>query len=231
MATTAAAAAEQTESGEPAAAASGGAGSVAMEVEVKLRLPSAEAHARVAELLAANHAVTHQQENVFFDGAKGELSSKRVNLRLRFYNGDGKCVVTVKGKTVMADGIGRSTEEEEEIDPSFGRSCVEDPSNLLTASSPLLQSLPSRFVCPSFVCLGGFRNERSVFKWEGDTIELDETKFAFGTQYEIECETSKPEELKKKLEKFLAENGVPFCNSSSTKFGIFRAGKLPEYAH
>lgn len=44
-----------------------------MEVEVKLRLPSADAHAKVAKLLEPNHEVTHLQENVFFDGTNGEL--------------------------------------------------------------------------------------------------------------------------------------------------------------
>ena len=44
-----------------------------MEVEVKLRLPSAEAHAKIAKLLEPNHGVTHLQENVFFDGANEEL--------------------------------------------------------------------------------------------------------------------------------------------------------------
>ncbi|GJP54404.1 hypothetical protein CLOM_g13495 [Closterium sp. NIES-68] len=217
------------ESAAGAAAAGAGGAGVAMEVEVKLRLPNKEAHARVAELLAASHRVTHQQENVFFDGANGELSRNRIVLRLRFYNNDAKCVVTVKGKTVMADGIGRSTEEEEDIDPTFGRACVKDPSLLQSASTPLLSSLPNRFSCPEYVCLGGFRNTRGVFEWRGNTIELDETQFAFGTQYEIECETSQPEKLKAELGVFLQEHSVPFSNSSSTKFGIFRAGKLPEY--
>ena len=31
-------------------------------------------------------------------------------LRLRFYNGEEKCVVTVKGKTLLVDGIGKSSE-------------------------------------------------------------------------------------------------------------------------
>jgi adenylate cyclase class IV len=44
-----------------------------MEVEVKLRLPSAEAHGQIAKLLEANHEVTHLQENVFFDGSRGQL--------------------------------------------------------------------------------------------------------------------------------------------------------------
>lgn len=37
-------------------------------------------------------------------------SNNRVTLRIRFYNNDEKCVVTVKGKSVLVDGIGRATE-------------------------------------------------------------------------------------------------------------------------
>ena len=77
---------------------------------MKLRLEDAAAHEKVAALLAASHEVTHLQENVFFDGANQELSSKRMVLRLRFYNGDDRCVVSLKGKAVIIDGISRGSE-------------------------------------------------------------------------------------------------------------------------
>ena len=37
--------------------------------------------------------------------------------------------------------------------------------------------------------LGGFKNVRSDYDWEGFKLELDETKFDWGTVYEIEVET------------------------------------------
>lgn len=37
--------------------------------------------------------------------------------------------------------------------------------------------------------MGGFRNRRQEYAWEGCTLELDETYFEHGTLYEIECET------------------------------------------
>jgi adenylate cyclase class IV len=84
-----------------------------MEVEIKLRLPDGPTHEKVASLLGPKHEVTYLQENVFFDGAAQELSSKRTVLRLRFYNGDERCVATVKGKAVIIDGISRGTEVRE----------------------------------------------------------------------------------------------------------------------
>lgn len=37
--------------------------------------------------------------------------------------------------------------------------------------------------------LGGFKNVRSDFDFEGFKLELDETQFDWGTVYEIEVET------------------------------------------
>lgn len=41
-------------------------------------------------------ASTTPQENYFFDGSQQELESKRCVLRLRFYNGEEKVVITCK---------------------------------------------------------------------------------------------------------------------------------------
>jgi hypothetical protein len=49
-----------------------------LQVEVKLRLPDAAAHAKVASLLAASRQAVHDQENYFFDGANQELGQRRV---------------------------------------------------------------------------------------------------------------------------------------------------------
>jgi hypothetical protein len=44
----------------------------------------------------AYHVPLHAQENYFFDGSKGELNSKRVVLRVRFYDTDKKARLTLK---------------------------------------------------------------------------------------------------------------------------------------
>ncbi|KAH7427637.1 hypothetical protein KP509_10G052700 [Ceratopteris richardii] len=201
-----------------------------MEVEVKLRLPTAEAHQRVADLLAANHKVSHLQENVFFDGVNGELSSKKTVLRLRFYGADAhRCVVAVKGKAVIVDGISRVSEEEEEVaDAATAHSCLADPQRLFILDSSLINRVAKEFQVQSFACLGGFRNVRNVFHWKDLVLELDETQYPFGTSYEIECETSDAEHARSVLEDFLHQNGIPFSYSTTSKFATFRSGKLPE---
>lgn len=193
---------------------------------MKIRLDDALAHQKVAALLASNHQVTHLQENVFFDGAQQELSSKRAVLRLRFYNGDQRCVVTLKGKAVIIDGISRGSEVEEDIDVALARACVADPSQFIGSDCKLIQQIIREYKCEIFLCLGGFRNVRNVYDWEGVKLELDETHYAFGTTYEIECETNDPERFRQLLGELLDKNGITYRYSTISKFGIFRSGKI-----
>nr|XP_010928289.1 triphosphate tunnel metalloenzyme 3 [Elaeis guineensis]XP_010928290.1 triphosphate tunnel metalloenzyme 3 [Elaeis guineensis]XP_010928291.1 triphosphate tunnel metalloenzyme 3 [Elaeis guineensis]XP_010928292.1 triphosphate tunnel metalloenzyme 3 [Elaeis guineensis]XP_010928293.1 triphosphate tunnel metalloenzyme 3 [Elaeis guineensis]XP_029121949.1 triphosphate tunnel metalloenzyme 3 [Elaeis guineensis] len=211
-----------------------------MEVEVKLRLPDAAAHQRLSDALAPYHIRTHLQENLFFDGAAGQLSSRLAVLRIRFYDGDSRCVLSLKARARVAGGVSRVEEDEEEIDPSLGRVCAAEPWRLavLAGSSRIMGRIKDEFglggetVVESeerspFVCLGGFRNVRAVYGWkEGLKLELDETQYDFGTSYEVECETADPERAKALLEDFLKENGIPYSYSEASKFAVFRAGKL-----
>lgn len=200
-----------------------------MEVEVKLRIPDVAAHQQLSELLKPFHIKTHFQENVFFDGSESELSSKRAVLRLRFYDGDSLCIVSLKAKAVITNGVSRVEEDEEEIDPSIARACVSEPSRLsLIDTSRILKRVREEFGCKDFICLGGFRNVRAVHDWKGNKLELDETQYDFGTSYELECESTDPETVKKLLEDFLQQNGIPYKYSEVSKFAVFRSGKLPE---
>ncbi|XP_010250281.1 PREDICTED: triphosphate tunel metalloenzyme 3-like isoform X2 [Nelumbo nucifera] len=201
-----------------------------MEVEVKLRLPDSTAHQKLSDVLSPFHLQTHFQENVFFDGTAAELSSKRAVLRLRFYNSDSRCVVSLKAKAVIVDGISRVEEDEEEIDPSLGRACVAEPWRIASVnSSRILKRVKEKFRIgdKGFICMGGFRNVRAVYGWKGLKLELDETQYDFGTCYEIECESADPEGVRKLLEALLTENGINYSYSEVSKFAIFLSGKLP----
>lgn len=78
------------------------------------------------------------------------------------------------------------------------------------------------------VCLGGFRNVRAVYEWKGLKLELDETQYDFGMNYEIECESCDPERAKDLLEALLKSHGLQYSYSTVSKFAIFRSGKLPQ---
>ncbi|XP_059637858.1 triphosphate tunnel metalloenzyme 3 isoform X4 [Cornus florida] len=200
-----------------------------MEVEVKLRLPDSASLQKLLSLLSPFHLKTHRQYNTFFDGAASELSSRRAVLRLRFYDDDAKCVVSLKAKAVLVDGVSRVEEDEEELDPLIGRECVANPSRLGSIDLRVLRRVRDEFgvVDGGFVCLGGFRNVRAVHEWNGLKLEVDETMYDFGTLYEIECESNEPEKAKKLLEDYLKENGIGYSYSEASKFAIFRSGKLP----
>uniref|UniRef100_A0A5B6ZTU3 Putative triphosphate tunel metalloenzyme 3-like n=1 Tax=Davidia involucrata TaxID=16924 RepID=A0A5B6ZTU3_DAVIN len=202
-----------------------------MEVEVKLRLPDSATHQKLSDLLSPFHTKTLIQENVFFDGANAELSSNLAALRLRFYDLDSLCVVSLKAKPVISAGISRVEEDEEPIDPAIARACVAEPWRLLSVnSSRILKRVREEFGVgeKGLVCLGGFRNVRAVYDWNGLKLELDETHYDFGTSYEIECESSDPDRAKKLLEELLNHNGIRYSYSEVSKFAVFRSGKLPQ---
>lgn len=72
---------------------------------------------------------------------------------------------------------------------SAARSLALPPINLpacLYSLVPPCRSYPSM---QGLACLGGFENERREFEWASHLLELDETKYEWGTLYELECET------------------------------------------
>ncbi|CAI9100906.1 OLC1v1038096C1 [Oldenlandia corymbosa var. corymbosa] len=201
-----------------------------MEVEVKLRLPNSSEHQKVLSLLSPFHSQKHNQRNTFYDGAAGELNSRRAVLRLRFYENSQppKCMICLKAKAVITDGVSRVEEDEEELDHDVGLQCLEDPTRLGEADSRVARRAKEEFGVERFVSLGGFQNVRQVYEWKGVTLEVDETVYDFGTCYEIECESTEPEKVKGMIEGFLKENGIGYSYSEKSKFAIFRSGKLPQ---
>lgn len=192
-----------------------------MEVEIKLRLLDEDAHKGLAKALEPHFRETHKQENIFYDGSEGELSKQRVIVRTRFYNTDKRCLLTIKGQQIVKDGIGRGSEVEEDIDPTKARKFLQDPQSLYNLPSDILQPILKEHGVKELKCLGGFRNERSDYDFEGFKLELDKTMFAHGTVYEVEVETEDPETLKIKLEEFLKKSSVAYKYSTTTKFANF----------
>ncbi|MED6209935.1 hypothetical protein PIB30_059415 [Stylosanthes scabra] len=202
-----------------------------MEVEIKLRLQDSTSHQKLSNLLSPFHTKTLLQENIFFDGTNSELTSNLAVLRIRFYNMDQNCVLSLKAKPMISGGVSRMEEHEEPFDPVLGRACIAEPWRLLSVGdSKILRRVRDEydFGASGVVCLGGFRNVRAVHKWRGLKLELDETNYDFGTNYELECESADPEKHKELLEDFLKENGVQYSYSNVSKFAIFRSRKLPQ---
>lgn len=130
-------------------------------------------------------------------------------------------LILMQGKAVLKDGIGRATEVEEPVDPTKARTFLANPNALLQHDSKIIDDLKAQTGVQELVCLGGFKNTRNVYAWEGQVLELDETCYEWGTLYELECETSEPMALRDKLGAFLKDAGVQYSYSTTTKFANF----------
>ncbi|KAL6841796.1 hypothetical protein ACP4OV_028308 [Aristida adscensionis] len=211
-----------------------------MEVEIKLRLPDAAAHGRLSAFLAPRFRRTDAQRNLFFDAAARPLAVATAALRVRLYGPDDdaptRAVLALKRRPRIDAGVSRVEEMEEPLDPADALACARDPALLGRVDSPIVRLVAAEYGvggdATPFVCLGGFRNTRSVYELEdggeglGLVLELDETRFDFGTSYELECETADPDVAKEALERLLTVAGVPYEYSRSNKFACFMAGKL-----
>lgn len=130
---------------------------------------------------------------------------------------------------MIVDGVSRVEEDEEEVDSEMGLQCLDDPAKLGDVDWRVAKRAIEEFgVKAGFVGLGGFRNVRNVYEWNGVKLEVDETVYDFGTCYEIECESSEPEKVKGMIEEFLKENEIEYSYSEMSKFATFRSGKLPQ---
>jgi len=212
-----------------------------MEVEIKLRLPDAAAHRRLSSFLAPRLRRTHAQRNLFFDAAARTLAAATAALRVRLYDGPDdrnplRAVLALKRRPRIDAGVSRVEEIEEPLDPALALACADDPARLGGLDSPIIRLVAAEYGVGGddapFICLGGFRNTRAVYDYEledgggGLVLELDETRFDFGTSYELECETAEPDRVKEVLERLLTVAGVPYEYSQSNKFACFMAGKL-----
>ncbi|XP_071737193.1 triphosphate tunnel metalloenzyme 3-like [Rutidosis leptorrhynchoides] len=208
-----------------------------METEVKIQIPNYKNYKTLISLFAPYYVKTLYQRNNYFDGVSGELSDSRAVLLIRSYNNQSvrKCFICLKAKALLVNGVSRLEEDTEDIDPSTGQECVFDPTRLvdLSKSSRIMKRVKNEFFGGKidglgFKGLGGFKNMRKVYEWNGLKIEVDKSSYKFGTLYEIECESSEPEKAKELIEVFLKENGIEYSDSVASKFNIFRTGKLPK---
>lgn len=203
-----------------------------MEIEVKLCLPSKETYDKLIKLLASKYIRELHQRNLFFDGPNRELSRIKSTLRLRFYEGqeeESKCVLTHKGASVIGDGISRVPETEHEISSTDAQRAMDDPSSLLQLqNSSVIEKLrESHPELTQLESLGGFENLRQEFQWDKlHKLEIDWSKYAFGDLFEIECETTNPQQIRSELISFLQEHEIPFKDSTMSKFARFVTQKM-----
>ncbi|KAK9800869.1 hypothetical protein WJX73_002996 [Symbiochloris irregularis] len=175
-----------------------------------------------AELAAQNQGAGKQPLTPAYQEHPQPSTAARIGLlKCRFYNDTERALLTLKGQQNLVGGIGRGTELETDIDPIKARALLQSPDDLLGMKIGFVDEVCRKLGVEHLVGLGGFKNVRKDFSWEGFKLELDETQFEWGTVFEIEVETEEPEQLKGKLESFLHEHQVSYSYSSVTKFHNF----------
>jgi hypothetical protein len=138
------------------------------EVELKLGLPSAAAHARLRQALddAGGFVRAVRQENLFLDGTRGELSAAGITLRVRVEREDGpsRVLLTLKSGHARRGEVMDRSEWECPL-PLEVEEVRSDPSRLLALDldpvRELVRLLPG---LTALGLLGGFTNERRVYR-------------------------------------------------------------------
>lgn len=138
------------------------------EVELKLGLPSAAAHARLRKALDAAGGFVRgvRQENLFLDGTRGELSAVGVTLRVRVEREDGpsRVLLTLKSGHVRCGDVIRRAEWECAL-PLEVETMRSDPSRLLALDLDPVHELARLLPRLTVLCLlGGFTNKRRVYR-------------------------------------------------------------------
>lgn len=220
------------------------------EVELKLGLPTAAAYARLRDALdaAGRFRCALRQENLYLDGAGGELTGATISVRVRVEREDRsrRTVLTVKAGQVRRGAVMDRAEWECELvlDVEALRA---DPSMLLAQDLGPVQAL--RRLSPetkALRLLGGINNERRVYRVPlrlppaeatppdraapFETIwELDRTEFPDGSiDHELEVELGglppgvRAELAVEAVQVELARLGVPTVEQPQTKQARFR---------
>ncbi|KAF9202446.1 hypothetical protein BGZ49_007406, partial [Haplosporangium sp. Z 27] len=173
-----------------------------MEIEIKIRLSTEADTARLEHALGGSPFVSEDQDNVFFEGVNKELIKNKLVFRIRIIEKSGKdriAVVALKGNAVLVDGISKVEEEEEVIDIKIAEQIIENP-NLIPETAKthrLLKKIVERVPCnDGYTHMGRFKNVRHKYQWQEYVVEVDRTMYPHGTAYEVEIESTNPENAK-----------------------------------
>jgi len=192
------------------------------EIEVKISLTQA-GFETILDHFSDRVLATLDQSNIFFDTVGSELRRSGTALRLRrIKKGDSvSWVVTMKSGGRMRHGVAIHGEIEEEVSNEVARIMLENPSEGVKMFPPQIDELLKEFKGKKFQIEGNFRSIRKLIPFEEYLIEADECFFPDGSKlFEIELETTNPEDAKTKIVNFLQSKGIPFEFSRCGKHGI-----------
>ncbi len=182
-----------------------------MEKELKFIVPDREACGRLKALLGVPREEL-TQTNLYYDTPDRRVAQAFSMLRIR--RSEKGTRLTFKQGRRQHNGYFEAEEIEcrleDEVDP-----------NQLAHTEPM-QRFGQQFQTTEVELLGEVVNRRLVYKLEcGEVLELDQTDFPGQTDYEIEVETERPEQVTRELARLVEQAGFRLVAQTETKFSRF----------
>lgn len=177
------------------------------EVELKFVLRESDYRALMEALGGETQLYCKEQRNLYFDTESGELQSKKIMLRVRFESG--RSILTVKESARRQGALFSCKETEKEVEEESWEAELQKFIEPLELQAPLAQ-------------VGEMKNLRTAFSWNGLEILLDRTQVTpHRVDFELECETDKPDLANENLMNFFKELGIPVVEQKQSKYRRF----------
>lgn len=188
------------------------------EIEVKLTI-NEEGYRDLISSLSMNITGILRQNNIFFETKDNKLTRNARLRSIKTAEMPTRWVFTSKGPGKMVNGIAERSEIEEDITAENAEKMLSDTKNLYKYLPPTLQEVLEPTKDSEFVILGNFLSIRRVIPYDSIVIEADECLLPNNEKYyEIEVESTNPEEAKTKIVTLLKQLGAKFENSKKSKF-------------
>lgn len=194
-----------------------------LEVEVTIDL-NKEGYETFCAAMNSSLIDIYDQWNVFFDTVDHSLikSNKRCRVRsIDAQNSENQYTICSKsGKSDVIDGaIARRREVENNISKESFEDIIQHPEDYYKLAPPDIQKELSEFKDIKFCFLVDFRSIRRIYKLGEFNIESDECTLPDDSKfYQLEVESSKPEEAKRELEQKLNELGIKYEEAGHGKY-------------
>lgn len=177
------------------------------EVELKFVLSESDYKALMEALGGETQLFQREQRNQYFDTQSGELQSQKIMLRARFEGG--RTILTVKESATRKGALFSCRETEKEVEQESWKAELQNFVQPLELQAPL-------------VLVGEMKNLRTAFSWNGLELLLDRTQVTQDrVDFELECETDKPDLANEILLNLFKELGIPVVEQKQSKYRRF----------
>ena len=193
------------------------------EIEVTIDLDK-ESYIKFCNLMESSLIDVYDQWNIFFDTVDHSLVNSGKRCRVRSIDAlKSENKYTITSKTSMSDIIEGAVAIRREIERNITKeefeSIMSKPEDYYKLAPEAIQNELNDFKDKPFMFFVDFRSIRRMYKVGEFVVESDECTLPNGEQfYQLEVESSKPDEAKMALENKLNEIGVNFTEANFGKY-------------